>query len=166
MKIDVSEMEEAIKRLNSDSLLRKHIKQAAREVAIICQRELYKRTPKKTGDLARGWYYSNGIRVVPRKNGCQVELVNPVEYARAVNYGHFSHNQFNKGGEPYEVRNRTVLWSWYAGESGSDTNPWGNTYVYGHFFLERTVVALDGDDRIIDTIAVNLYNWFEECGNG
>lgn len=159
MKIDVSEMEEAIKRLNSDSLLRKHIKQAAREVAIICQRELYKRTPKKTGDLARGWYYSNGIRVLPRKNGCQVELVNPVEYARAVNYGHYSYNQFNVGGEPYEVNpsHRTVQWWDGNGES---------TFVYGHFFVEKTVIALDGDNRLIDTIAVNLYNWFEECGNG
>lgn len=165
MKIDVSEMEEAIKRLNSDSLLRKHIKQAAREVAIICQRELYKRTPKKTGDLARGWYYSNGIRVVPRKNGCQVELVNPVEYARAVNYGHFSHNQFNKGGEPYIVKNRTVMWSAYASDFGDPSSP-EPTFVFGHFFVERTKNALDGDNRLIDTIAVNLYNWFEECGNG
>ena len=134
----------------------------AKELAAYCRKELYKRTPKVTGELARGWMRSGGIHIRTTSKGCHIELVNPVEYAKAVNYGHWSHNQFNKGGAPYLVdpSHRTVKWNWFVGE---DSDP---HFVYGHFFVEKTALALDKSAVVADIIEDHLQEWFEECSNG
>ena len=155
---DMSELEKVVKNLSNSRLIKRHINQMAREIAHFCRDELYKRTPKKTGDLARGWYYSGGIRIIPKGTGCTIELANMVEYANAVNYGHWSYNQFNvPEGPPYLVKNRTV--PYYSGNNA-------DRFVFGRFFVEKTAVALEGNERIIETIAVNLQEWFRECING
>ncbi len=159
LEIDVNPMRDALKMLNSDKILKAHLKQMAKEIAAYCKRELYKRTPKVTGELARGWMRSGGIRIRTTSKGCHIELVNPVEYAMAVNYGHWSHNQFNKGGTPYWVTpsHRTV--KWWAGKSDA-------RFVYGHFFVEKTANMLEFSNVMTDIIEDHLMEWFEECING
>lgn len=159
LNIDLSPMRDALKALSSDKILKAHLKQMAKEIATYCRRELYKRTPKVRGELARGWMRSGGIRIRTSSKRCRVELVNPVEYAMAVNYGHWSHNQFNVGGPPYWVTwsHRTV--PYYDGMNN-------DRFVFGHFFVEKTVLALENSDVVADMIEEHLQEWFEECING
>lgn len=157
--IDMSDLERALNALADESRLDRYFREIASDIAKICRRELYSRTPKKTGKLARGWLDRNGLRITVTNDGYLLELVNKVEYANAVNYGHYSHNQYNPGGEPYTVNptHRTV--KYYSGNNA-------DTFVFGHFFVEKTTVALYSDSRLTDVIEKKLQEWFEECING
>ena len=70
---------------------------------------LINQTPVKTGELVSGWYDGGNYayQVVDLGRCYEVTLHNKVKYASAVNDGHYSYNQFNKGGQPYVVKHRT-----------------------------------------------------------
>ena len=85
--------------------------------------------------------------------GYQVELINQVEYATYVNDGHYSYNQFNKGGQPYVVKNRTVRY--YQGNRDK-------TFVFGVFFVEKSVVEV-GNSRIEQYVFPHIEKWFRWC---
>lgn len=159
ISIDTSDLDRAIRQMSESVKRHRYFREIAMDIAKICRRELYNRTPKKTGKLSKGWFDSSGMRFYITSDGYRVELINPVEYGLAVNNGHYSHNQYNVGGTPYRVKpeHRTV--PYYKGNNA-------DTFVYGHFFVEKTVVALENDSRLADIIEAKLQEWFEECCNG
>lgn len=127
---------------------------ATQEIAKALHRALLTRTPVVTGNLRAGWSRGENLafRVTRVERGYVVELSNDVDYANWVNYGHHSYNQY---GGAYEVKNRTV--SYYQGNKGK-------TYVYGHFFLEKSILDVEGQvERIIQK---ELQKWLEWCVNG
>ncbi len=162
--IDTSELTKALNALADTSTLTRYFRRIADEIAQICRRELYTRTPKKTGRLAKGWLERDGLRFRVTHNGYELELINKVEYARAVNYGHYSYNQYNVGGPPWHVNpsHRTVFYDSSYGEKPNDPD----SFVFGHFFLEKAEVALYSDSRLTSIIEKQLQEWFRECTNG
>lgn len=160
VKFDFRELDDFRKRLSSNKKLSSHWKEATRELADVLKEMIKNNTPVKTGKLKRGWDAQGGkasytIRV--SKNGYSISLYNRVEYAEAVNYGHHSYNQF---GGPWIVNdeNRTVEYT--RGESGA-------TFVYGHFFIERSIEELQRNpDLVYKIIGDELGKWWGWCVNG
>lgn len=131
---------------------------AAQELAKALHRMLLLRTPVVTGQLRSGWNKGDNLAFnIRRENGgFYVTLTNYTEYAKSVNDGHYSYNQFNKGGDPYVVRNRTPKIYDIEGSNKSDT------YVFGHFFVEKALIDVETVDleRIIYD---KLDDWFGWC---
>lgn len=123
------------------------------------QEMLFNKTPVKTGQLAAGWGGSENYSytIKERKNGYEIQLVNRVPYALYVNDGHYSYNQYNKGGSPYIVKNRTV--PYYQGNSDA-------TFVFGHFFVEKSILELENSDKLNTILYKELEKWFRWCVNG
>jgi len=61
------------------------IEECVREVALRLLAKVVPRTPVDTGELRRGWTIGQVQRI---NGGWQVEVINPVEYALYVEYGH------------------------------------------------------------------------------
>lgn len=55
------------------------------EIALLLLAKVVPRTPVDTGELRRGWTIGQIQKV---KGGWQIEVINPVEYAIYVEYGH------------------------------------------------------------------------------
>lgn len=55
------------------------------EIALLLLAKVVPRTPVDSGDLRRGWTISQILKV---RGGWQIEVINPVEYAIYVEYGH------------------------------------------------------------------------------
>lgn len=87
---------EQLKKLN-DEQKDQFIQSCCKELAARLLAKVIKRTPSTTGVLRRGWTagqnqnattYANSLRVNHFGNMYQIEVVNPVEYASYVEYGH------------------------------------------------------------------------------
>jgi hypothetical protein len=158
VKFEFKELDNFSKRLKESDELRKHFKTITREVASVLKEFMKSNTPVKTGTLRAGWDTQGGkmsYTVRATKDGYSVTLYNRVPYAGAVNYGHYSYNQF---GGPYEVKNRTV--PYYDGNSD-------DTFVYGHFFVEKGMLQLENNPSIIDDIIEDeLGKWWGWCVSG
>lgn len=156
MKIewDFEELEKFANRLSNYDNFELAIREATQEIAKALHKALLTRTPVVTGNLRSGWSKGDNLafRVQEVKGGYMVVLTNNIEYAKMVNYGHHSYNQY---GGPYEVKNRTV--QYYQGGNGK-------TYVYGHFFVEKAV--LDTESMVTKLIQNELTKWFGRCVNG
>ena len=128
---------------------------ALRRVAKELLRLMKRNTPRRTGKLASGWDTSGNLafRVQQDANGYFVELVNATEYASWVNEGHHSYNQF---GGPYVVRNRTVRY-----RQGNNSA----TFVYGHFFVERSILEMESSKAVKKLFERCLQTWWEGCAN-
>lgn len=161
MKIiwDISEIERFADRLSDLSIFNKHMKNLSKELGGILRDMLLRYTPVKTGNLRSGW---NGAYIITQtQDGFDVELTNDVEYATYVNDGHYSRNQLNptsSGKPPYVVKNRT---SKVYSVSGAKR---GKTYVYGHFFVEKSVVETNA--KLEYTLNKHLERWWKECLGG
>lgn len=130
------------------------MKDAAQQVAKAVYKKLKQKTPRRTGQLVGGWDSAANLAFrVSRVNRStyMVELTNNVKYANAVNYGHYSHNQF---GGPYVVKHRTV--PYYQGNNGA-------TFVYGHFFVEKSILELEQSNAIEKIMNRCLRAWFRGC---
>lgn len=105
---------------------------ATRRIAKELHKHLLSQTPIKTGNLRKMWSAGDNLMftVEKVKGGYEVVLVNAAEYATSVNDGHYSYNQFNAGGKPYEVKNRTVPYT--RGKKDK-------TFVFGRFFVEDSI---------------------------
>lgn len=55
------------------------------EIALLLLAKVVPRTPVDTGELRRGWTIGQILKV---RGGWQIEVINPVEYAIYVEYGH------------------------------------------------------------------------------
>ena len=129
------------------------IKEALQKVAKELLKLMKRNTPRDTGKLVSGWDTSGNLafRVQQDSNGYFVELINATEYASWVNDGHHSYNQF---GGPYIVKNRTV--KYYQGNNAA-------TFVYGHFFVEKSILELEESKAVKRLLDKCLYAWFEGC---
>lgn len=114
-------------------------------------------TPVKTGVLRKGWYGENlAYRVTKKSNGYEVEFSNDTKYAHWVNYGHRVKNR--QDSPYYKVKRRTV--EYYDGNSSA-------YFVYGHFFVEKTIEQLTNGSHLLDDICYKeLEKWFRWCVNG
>lgn len=134
-------------------------KKLVQELAKVLHDMLYYETPVKTGNLCSGWdtaeNYTYTVKKV--KRGYEVELKNEVPYALSVNDGHYSYNQYNVGGSPYVVKNRTVPYTQGNGAS---------TFVFGHFFVEKSILKLENSDQLEKILYKELEKWFRWCVNG
>lgn len=131
-------------------------KKAVTQIAKELHEMLYQKTPVKTGQLAAGWGGSEnyGYVIKELKTCYKVELINQVPYALSVNDGHYSHNQFNKGGQPYIVKHRTVPYT----QGNND-----DTFVFGHFFVEKSILELENSTVLTELLQNELYKWFRGC---
>lgn len=162
LKWDFSEFNEFADRLSNVAKFKSYIEEATDEIAKVLLEMLRKYTPVKSGNLRSGW--NANYTIVQTATGFQVKLTNKAtnakgyQYGYDVNDGHYSYNQYNVGGSPYEVKHRTP--KIYTVE-GANTS---STYVFGHFFVEKAVVETRG---LLDSIIyAQLEKWFRWCCNG
>lgn len=132
------------------------------EIAEAVQKALMDGTPVKTGKLQSGWL-SGGYVIQKKDKGYTITFLNDTEYAYYVNYGHYSYNQFNVGtNQPYVVNHRTVPLDPKFGNK----YPQDPTYVFGHFFVEHTLLDLCETKKLEQIIIDELQKWWEGCFNG
>lgn len=93
---ELVEFQRKIEQLN-DEQVDKFMESCCKELAARLLAKVIKRTPSDTGVLRRGWTagssanattYANSLRVNHFGGVYQIEIVNPVEYASYVEYGH------------------------------------------------------------------------------
>ena len=154
-KLDFSSIEDYAKKLSDDEMFKEMLKDIVEQITDDFMDVLLRNTPEKTGRLRQGWLDSVPYHIKKVNGGYTIELNNSCPYANAVNYGHHAYNQF---GGPYIVKNRTV--EYYQGERGA-------TFVYGVFFLEKSLEEYSGSQtNIRNAIKRELENWWEWVNNG
>lgn len=160
VRYEFDELWEFRERLENFAKFNEFMKQATQELAKVLHQMLMTYTPFKTGKLWNGWNSNENWSYIVRqeKNGFSVKLTNDVEYALSVNDGHYSHNQYNKGGEPYVVKNRTPK-IYTISEANKD-----DTFVFGHFFVEKSVV--ETESKMEEAIYPVLEKWWSWCCSG
>lgn len=154
---DFSELNKFAKNLGQISKFEREMQVAAKELSHELLKQIKILTP--IGDsykLLNGWN-GNDFAVKKVAGGFEVLIVNTTEYASAVNNGHYSHNQFNKGGEPYVVNNRTVPFDTKFGKD----YPTDKTYVFGYFFVENGILQLKNTTKIEQIIFNKLQKWWD-----
>lgn len=66
--------------------------QTIKEIAARLLSKVIKRTPVDNGTLRRGWTAASELKVTKTGDTYEVEIINPVEYAPYVEYGHRTPN--------------------------------------------------------------------------
>lgn len=153
---DFSELDGFVKRINDVDKYESMCRKLTQELAKVLHEMLFETTPVKTGQLAAGWGGAEnyGYRITALSTGYKVELLNRVPYAKAVNDGHHSYNQY---GGPYEVKNRTVPYT----QGKNDP-----TFVFGHFFVEKSILKVENSNELEKVLSKELEKWFAWCVNG
>ena len=105
-----------------------------------------------TYELINGWN-GNHFAVKEVADGYEVLIVNNDPKALWVNDGHKAYNQY---GGPYKIKHRVKVPTPYKWQKGDAT--W---YVFGHFFVERSIVQLKESKKIEDIILQELHKWWE-----
>ena len=156
LKWDFKEWYDFADRLNNTEKFQEMCKKFVDELAKELREMLFNNTPVKTGQLAAGWGGSENYsyEIKKFKTGYKVTLYNRVPYAKAVNDGHYSYNQF---GGPYVVKNRTVPYTQGKNE---------DTFVFGHFFVEKSILLMENDNAINTLLEKEFERWFRWCVNG
>ena len=158
-EMDLSEIETFANRLSDDKMCHEFLKDIVEDMAKEFHSILVSNTPVKTGKLKAGWGSAEEIpyKIQKVSGGYSVEIGNDVAYAYAVNYGHHSYNQYG-GAWIVKDENRTVMYT--QGEYGA-------TFVYGHFFLENSILEFtDGSNDINSIIVRELVEWWRWCFSG
>lgn len=99
MSADYKELEQFTKNLEKLNEKQKDefLQSCCKELAARLLEKVIKRTPSQTGVLRRGWTagksggassYAQSLNVRHSGNTYQVEIINPIEYASYVEYGH------------------------------------------------------------------------------
>ena len=132
VKFDVSELEKFVDNLQDVRNLDERLEIATQNIARVLHSHLVEQTPVDTGNLRGMWSAGENLKFTVKRvgNAYEVSLINEAEYASSVNDGHYSYNQFNKGGKPYVVKNRTVPYK----QGGK-----AKTFVFGRFFVEDSI---------------------------
>ena len=90
------EFQRKLEKINQDKM-DAFLEDCTKELAARLLRLVIKRTPKgeypkstgkKGGTLQRGWTYTDNMAIRHEGNNYIIEIVNPVEYASYVEYGH------------------------------------------------------------------------------
>lgn len=153
---DFSELEGFVKRINDADKYAEMCKKLTKELAKVLQEMLFDTTPVKTGQLAAGWGGGENYsyKITTLATGYKVELFNRVPYAKWVNDGHYSYNQY---GGAYEVKHRTVPYTQGKNEP---------TFVFGHFFVEKSILKVENSAELEKVLSKELEKWFAWCVNG
>ena len=153
---DFKEWYDFADRLNNTEKFQEMCKAFVDELAKALREMLFNNTPVKTGQLAAGWGGSENYSYEIKRlvSGYKVTLYNRVPYAKAVNDGHYSYNQF---GGPYVVNHRTVPYT----QGNKDA-----TFVFGHFFVEKSILLMENDNEINKLLEKEFERWFRWCVNG
>lgn len=154
IEIDVSELVDFAENLSETTRFNGALYSASREVGDVLIKMLKTNTPVKTGKLRGGW---GSYKVEKVKEGFLITVTNDVDYAKWVNDGHYSYNQY---GGAYFVYNRTPK---IAPEYGTNDD---DTFVFGHFFVEITLWQLQNKRTLDKIIYEHLLKWWEGCFNG
>lgn len=149
--VDFSELSAFAESLRSMKGFEKYAKAAVRKIGKTLVDYIKPFTPVGTGKLLQGWD-KRYVAVTKEANGYSIRLVNKVEYARAVNDGHISKNQY---GGPYVVHDRIKIPTRPTYQIGSDTY-----YVYGHFFVEKGKESLIKSGEIESIVYALLKEWW------
>jgi hypothetical protein len=159
LRWDIHELTDFGKRIGNIGKFEEVCRLATVKLAKELQEMLFKKTPVKTGQLAAGWGGAENYtyKIIEQKTGYKIELINRVPYATSVNDGHYSHNQYNVGGDPYVVKRRKV--PYYMGKNDA-------TFVFGHFFVEKSILALENGNQLEVVLYKELEKWFRWCING
>jgi hypothetical protein len=98
---ELKKLKEQIEKFGDQSQVDEFMKSCAKELAARLLAKVIKRTPAPTGELRRGWtggkqtnarVYANSLSVNKVGNDYVLEIINPVEYASYVEYGHRTRN--------------------------------------------------------------------------
>lgn len=156
LKWDMHELEDFAKRLSETEKFEQACKEVVKKLADELREMLFKQTPVKTGQLAAGWGGAENYayKIVELKSGYKITLYNRVPYAKWVNDGHYSYNQY---GGAYVVKNRTVPYT----QGKNDP-----TFVFGHFFVEKSILLLENSSELEKILNKELEKWFAWCING
>lgn len=143
-------------RVSETAKFKEACKKVTKQLAKELHEMLFEQTPVKTGQLCAGWGGAENYayKIEELKTSYKVTLTNRVPYALAVNDGHYSHNQY---GGPYVVKHRTVQYT--QGNKAS-------TFVYGHFFVEKSILLLENSTELDTLLENGLADWFRWCVNG
>lgn len=165
---DFHEFSDFTARLNDIARLEDSCKVAAEEIAQKLLVMLRNNTPVDSGKLVAGW--DGQFKITKLKHGFKVTLYNRVEYARAVNDGHKAYNQY---GGPYPIhdevsigpygklRGRIAVTSPKQWQQGDPT-----MYVFGHFFVENSILQLSNTKQIEQIVYKQLQQWWKGCFHG
>ena len=153
---DFKELNEFADRLTETAPFQDACKRLTKQLAKELQEMLFQQTPVRTGQLAAGWGGSENYayEIKTLKTSYKITLYNRVPYAKWVNDGHHSYNQY---GGPYEVKRRTVPYT--QGKNDS-------TFVFGHFFVEKSILLLENSTELDKLLEKELESWFRRCVNG
>lgn len=155
IEIDMSEIDRFNRALSNTERTENMIMDFTHLIAKRLHSYLLMKTPVKTGQLRAGWSHGNNLacKVVPVMGGYEVKFTNNVLYARWVNDGHLVRNRSDS--PYYTVKHRTV--EYYDGTM----SPY---YVYGHFFVEKSIFEMtDGNNDIDHIVYKILKQWWEWC---
>lgn len=132
VQFDFSELDKFAENLKDYHRFETTLMTATQNIARVLHKYLLQQTPVDTGNLRKMWSAGGNLSFTVERveRGYEVVLINEAEYATAVNDGHYSYNQFNKGGKPYVVKNRTVPYK----QGGK-----AKTFVFGRFFVEDSI---------------------------
>ena len=160
IKWDLEGLNKLKKELENHSSFEREMERTAKEIAIELRKMIKDETPiGTTHKLKNGWV--GEYEITKTIGGFRVEFGNKVPYASSVNYGHPSHNQFNKGGEPYLVSHRVKVPTPYPQQ-----NPVSPYWVYGWFFVENSIVTMEYNPKLNKIIMNGLRRWWRDCCNG
>ena len=96
----LSDFSRNVERL-SEQQKEEFLQACCKELAARLLRKVIKRTPSDSGTLRRGWTagknqnasdYANSLNIVKVGSNYQVDIINPIEYASYVEYGHRTRN--------------------------------------------------------------------------
>lgn len=152
VEYDFKELNKFLKRVSDTKRLDKMFTVTAKNIAKVLHKHLIEQTPVDTGNLRKMWKAGDNLKFTVNrvKNGYEVVLINEAEYATSVNDGHHSYNQFNVGGKPYVVKNRTVPYT----RGGK-----GKTFVFGRFFVEDSIDLTY--PKVEEIVMKELEKWWE-----
>ena len=158
MKIewDFHEFEDFATRLTEAARFEEACKVATEEIARSLLTMLRNNTPVETGKLKSGW--DGTFEITRFDTGFEVVLKNTVEYASHVNDGHKAYNQF---GGPYKIHNRVKVKTPHPLQKGDLS-----MFVFGHFFVENSILQLNDTKQIEQIIYKQLQKWWKGCFNG
>lgn len=152
VKYDFKELNKFLKKVSDPKRLDKRLTIATKNIAKVLHKHLLEQTPVDTGNLRKMWNAGDNLKFTVNrvKNGYEVTLINGAEYASSVNDGHYSYNQFNVGGEPYVVKNRTVPYK----QGGK-----AKTFVFGRFFVEDSIDLTY--PKVEEIVMTELQKWWD-----
>lgn len=96
----LTKLQENIKKLNEQQK-EEFLESCCKELAARLLRKVIKRTPSKSGTLRKGWTggkkqnataYANSLTVTKVGSNYHLDIINPVDYASYVEYGHRTRN--------------------------------------------------------------------------